>query len=175
MCGQRQAGQPSGHRAEHGHAARGQIRGAARDDRDDHSDQGPGDLAGEPAGNEHDQDDPGGNRDVPPVHVGKRAHGADELGQGLCARGGHAEHVGQLPGGHLDADAGEEPDKDGAGKEIRQKPEPGQPGEEQQPAREQGREPGEPHVSRRTRDREPGKRRAEYGRGGGVRAHDKVP
>jgi hypothetical protein len=80
------------------------------------------------------------------------------------------EHVGELPGSHLDADAGEEPDQEGAGQEIRQEPEPGQPGQQQQPAREQGREPGQPDVLLRASGREPGQGRAEYGRGGGVRA-----
>jgi hypothetical protein len=32
------------------------------------------------------------------------------------------EHLGELPGRHLDADAGEESDQDGARQEIRQEP-----------------------------------------------------
>ena len=66
---------------------------------------------------------------------------------------------GDLPGGHLDADAGEESDQDGTGQEIRQEPEPGQPGQQQQPAGEQGRQPGQPNVLRRASDREPGQGR----------------
>ena len=34
------------------------------------------------------------------------------------------------------------------GQEIRQEPEPGQPGQQQQTSREQGREPGQPDVLR---------------------------
>ena len=60
---------------------------------------------------------------------------------GWPCRDGHPQHVGELPGGHLDTDAGEEPDQDGTGQEIRQEPEPGQPGQQQQPASEQGPSP----------------------------------
>ena len=65
-----------------------------------------------------------------------------------AARGSHPEHVRELAGSHLDTDAGEEPDQDGAGQEIRQEPEPGQPGKQQQRPGQQGREPGQLHVSR---------------------------
>jgi len=58
------------------------------------------------------------------------------------------------------------------GQEIRQEPEPGQPGQQQQPAREQGHEPGQPDVLRRASGRQPGEGRADYGRSGGVRGDD---
>jgi hypothetical protein len=84
------------------------------------------------------------------------------------------EHVWELPGSDLDADAGEEPDQDGAGQEVRQEPEPGQPGQQQQPVREQGRQPGQPDVLRRPSGREPGQGRGEDGRGGRIRADDEM-
>jgi len=68
------------------------------------------------------------------VHVRERAGGVCELEQGLPARGGDPEHVGQLPGCYLDADTGQEPHQHGAGQEVGQEAEPGQPGHEQQPA-----------------------------------------
>ncbi len=55
---------------------------------------------------------------------------------------GYTEYVGELAGGHLNADASKESDQHGAGKEIRQEPEPGQPGKRQHHAGKQGREPG---------------------------------
>ena len=111
---------------------------------------------------------------VRPMDMRERARDVQELGRGVLARGCHPEHVRELSCRHLNADAGEESDKDGTGQEVRQEPEPGQPGEQQQPTGEQGREPGQLDVSRRPGGREPGEGRGEDGRGGGVRADDEV-
>ena len=97
-----------------------------------------------------------------------------EPAQRAAARGTDPEHVRELPGSHLDADAGEEPDQHRAGQEIGQESEPGQPGQQQQPAGQQRCQPGQPHVFRRPSRRQPGQGRAEQGRGGGVRADDQV-
>ena len=105
----------------------------------------------------------------------ERSHEVQDLGHGTPARGSHPQYVGKLPGRHLDTDAGEEPDQDGTRQEIRQEPEPGQPGQQQHPAGQQGREPGQPDVSLRPGDREPGQRGGEYDGGGGVRADDEMP
>jgi hypothetical protein len=69
----------------------------------------------------------------------ERADGASELGQGLPGRGGDPEHAGQFPDRHLDADAGQESHQHGAGQEVGQEAEPGQPGHEQHRAGQQGR------------------------------------
>ena len=172
--GQRQVRQPARDGSEYGHAAPGQAGRLAHDDRGDHGDQQARDPAVDPAGSQHDQDDPGRYRHICPVYLRQGAHHLQEPGRGALAGGSHPEHVGELPGSHLDTDAGEEPDQDGAGQEIRQEPEPGQPGQQQQPAREQGRQSGQPDVLRRVGGREPGQGRAEYGRGGRVRADDEM-
>ncbi len=108
------------------------------------------------------------------MYLWQRPRDVQELGRGALARGSDPQHVGELPGGDLDTDAGEEPDQDGPGQEIRQESEPGQPGQQQQPAREQGHESGQPDVLLRASDREPGQGRAEYGRGGGVSADNEM-
>ena len=146
--GQPEVRQPARDGAEHGHAVPGQVRGPAHDDRGDHRDQRPGNLAVDPAGGQHDHDDPGRHRQISPrAPAGARAAMSRSLVRVLLPGGSHPEHVGELAGSHLDTDAGEESDQDGAGQEIRQEPEPGQPGQQQQPAGEQGREPGQPDVS----------------------------
>ena len=104
----------------------------------------------------------------------ERAYDVPEPGQGVLSGGSHPEHVGELAGRHLDTDAGEESDQDGAGEKIRQEPEPGQPGQQQQRAGEQGCQPGQPDVSLRPGDREPGQRGGEDGGGGRVRADDEM-
>ena len=78
----------------------------------------------------------------------ERADNVQEPGRGGLIRDRYPQHVGELPGSHLDADAGEESDQDGTGQEIRQEPEPGQPGQQHQPASEQRRKPGQPDVLR---------------------------
>ncbi len=108
------------------------------------------------------------------MYLRQRAHYLQEPGQGALALGRYPEHVGELPGRHLDTDTGEESDQDGPGQEVRQEPEPGQPRQQQQPAGEQGCEPRQPDVLRRASDREPGQGRAEYGRRGGIGADDEV-
>ena len=127
--GQPQVRQPPRDGAEHGHATPGQIRRPAHDDRHDHRDQQARDPAVGPAGSQHDHDDPGRHRHICPVYLRQRPHHLQEPGRGAPAGGGDPQHVGKLPGGHLDADAGEESDQDGPGQEIRQEPEPGQPGQ----------------------------------------------
>ena len=97
-----------------------------------------------------------------------------QLGQGLLARGRYPEHVRQLSGRDLDADAGQEPDQHRAGQEVRQETEPGQPGHQQHPAGQQGRQPGQPDVPFRSRHRQTGERGGEYGRGRGIRGDDEV-
>ena len=126
------------------------------------------------AGHDHDHDDRDRDRHVGPVHVRERADGVHELGQGLPARGGDPEHVGQLPDRYLDADAGQEPDQHGTGQEVGQEAEPGQPGREQHPAGQQGRQPGQPDVPLRARRRQTGERGGEYDRGRGIRGHHEV-
>jgi hypothetical protein len=172
--GQPQVRQPARDRAEHGYAVPCQLRLPAHDDRGDHRDQQARDLGGGCPGSQHDRDDPGRHRQVGRVCLRDRADNVREPNRDVLARDGHSQHVGELPGSHLDADAGEEPDQDGTGQEVRQEPEPGQPGQQQQSASEQGRQPGQPDVVWRTSDRVPGQGRAEYGHGGGVRADDKV-
>ena len=122
----------------------------------------------------HDQDDPDRHRHVCPTEVRERAQRVQEPGRCLFARRGHPEHVGKLPGRHLDADAGQEPDQHGAGQEVRQEPEPGQPGEQQHRPGQQGREPGQLDVAWRPGHRETGQRGGEDDRGRGVRGHHQV-
>jgi len=166
--------QPLWDGAEHGHPVPGQVHLPAHDDRGDHRDQQARDLAGDRPGSQHDHDDPGRHRQIGRVCLRERAGNVQEPGRGGLVRDGHPQHVGELPGCHLDADAGEEPDQDGPGQEVRQEPDPSQPGQQQEAASEQGRKPGQPDVLRRAKDRDPGEGRANYGRGGGVRADDKV-
>ena len=90
-------------------------------------------------------------------------------GSDLLPRRGDAEHVGELPGRHLDPDAGQEPDQHGAGQEVRQEAQPDHPGQQQHRPGQQGREPGQPHVALRSGRGHPGQRRGEDGRGGRVR------
>ena len=135
---------------------------------------GPGIAAGDLARRKHDQDDPGRHCHVCPIYVRERAHRVQEPGRGLFARRGYPEHVRELAGSHLDTDASEEPDQHGAGKEIRQEPEPGQPGKQQHRPGQQGREPGQPDVSLRPGHRETGKRGGEYDGGSGIRGHHEV-
>jgi hypothetical protein len=158
--GQRQVRQPARDGPKHGHAAPGQASHPAHDDRGDHGDQQARDPAVDPAGSQHDHDDPGRHRHICPVYLRQRAHHLQELGRGALAGDSHPEHVRELPGGDPDTDAGKEPDQHGPGQEIRQEPEPGQPGQQQQPAREQGRQPGQG--------------RAEDGRCGRIRADDEM-
>ena len=172
--GQPQVRQPARDGSEHGHAAPGQAGRPAHDDRGDHRDQQARDPAVDPPGSQHDHDDPGRHRHICPVYLRQRPRHVQEPGRGALAGDSDPQHVGELPGSHLDTDAGEEPDQDGPGQEIRQEPEPGQPGQQQQPASEQGREPGQPDVLRRADGREPGQGRAEYGRGGRIRADDEM-
>ena len=160
--------------SEYGHAVAGQIHGPAHADRGDHRDQRAGDSSCDPPGGQHDHDDPDRHRQVSSAYVRKRVYDVPEPGQGVFSGGSHSEHVGELAGRHLDTDAGEESDQDGAGEEIRQEPEPGQPGQQQQRAGEQGCEPGQPDVSLRPGDREPGQRGGEDGGGGRVRADDEM-
>ena len=132
-------------------------------------------LRGGPARRQHDHDDPDRHRHVGPVYLRECARDVQQPGRGALVRDGYPQHVGELPGGHLNPDASEESQQDGPGQEIRQEPEPGQPGHQQQPAREQRRQPGQPDVLRRARDRQPGEGRAQYGRRGRIRAHDEMP
>ncbi len=92
----------------------------------------------------------------------------------LAVGGTYSEHVRELTGGHLDTDAGEEPDQDGAGQEVRQEPEAGQPRQQQQPTCQQGHQSRQLHVSRRPRDRESGEGCAEDRCGRGVGADHEV-
>ena len=82
--------------------------------------------------------------------------------------------AGSCPGRHLDADAGQEPDQDGAEKEIGQETEPRRPGRQQHPPGQQGGQPGQPDVLLRSRRREAGERRGEDGGGRGIRGDDQV-
>jgi hypothetical protein len=171
---QSQAGQPARDGPDHGSAVAGQIRGPAHGDRGDHRDEQARDPAVDPADHDDDRDDGDRHRHVRPVHVREHADGVRELGQGLPARGGDPEHVGQLPDRYLDADAGQEADQHGAGQEVGQEAEPGQPGHEQHPGGQQGRQPGQPDVSLRAGHRQAGERGGEDGRGRGIRGHHEV-
>ena len=172
--GQSQVRQPAWDGAEDGHAVPRQVRLLAHDDRGDHRDQQARDLAADRPGSQHDHDDPGRHRQIRRVCLRECAGTVGEPGRGARVYHGDPQHVGELPGGHLDADAGEESDQDGTGQEVCQEAEPGQPGQQQQPASEQGGEAGQPDVLRRASDRQPGEGRAKDGCGGGVRADDKV-
>ena len=173
-AGSPRLGQPARDGPDHGDAVAGQIRGPAHADGGDHRDQQARDPAVDQASHDHDRDDRDRDRHVGPVHVREHADGVHELGQGLPARGGDPEHVGQLPGRYLDADAGQEPHQHGTGQEVGQEAEPGQPGREQHRASQQGRQPGQPDVSLRARHRQAGERGGEYGRGRGIRGHHEV-
>jgi hypothetical protein len=152
----------------------GQVRCPAHNDRADDRDQRTRNPAGDPAGSERDHDDRDRHRHGFPVRVRELAEGVREPAQGAGAGGLDPEHVRQLPGGHLDADAGEEAEQDGAGQEVRQEAEPGQPGQQQQSAGEQRGEPGQLDVFRRSGGRQPGEGGSENGCGGGVRADGEV-
>jgi hypothetical protein len=99
---------------------RGTARGPAHDDRDGYRDQQARDPAVDPADHDHHHDDPDRYRRVRPVHVRERADGVRELSEGLPAPGGDAEHVWQLPDGHLNTHAGQEPYQYGTGQEVGQ-------------------------------------------------------
>ena len=70
--------------------------------------------------------------------------------------------------------AGQESEQDGAGQEIGEESEPGQPGQEQQSAREQGGEAGQTDVPRRPGNRQPSEGRGEYGGGRRVGGDDEM-
>jgi len=152
----------------------GQVRGPAHADGGDHRDQQARDPGVDPANGEHDRDDRDRHHDVPPVHVREHADGVHELAHGLPARGGDPEHVGQLRDRYLDAGAGQEPDQHGAGQEVGQEAEPGQPGREQHRAGQQRGQPGQLDVSGRARHRQAGERGGEDDRGRGIRGHHEV-
>ena len=97
-----------------------------------------------------------------------------EPGRGLPADGRYPEHVRKLASRHLDADPGQEPDQDGAGQEVRQKPEPGRAGQQQQRADQQGRQPGQAHVLQRPDRRQAGERGREDDGGRRVSGNDEV-
>jgi len=80
-----------------------------------------------------------------------------------------------MSGSYLDADAGQEPDQHGAGQEVGQEAEPGQPGDQQQHAGQQGRQPGQPDVPLGAHCRETGECGGEDDRGRGIRGHHEVP
>ena len=132
--GKPQVWQPPRDGAQHGHPAPGQGCRPAQDDRGDHRDQQARDLAVDRPGSQHDHDDPGRHREVGRVRPRERAGDVQQPGRGGLVRDTHPQHVGELPGSDLDADAGQESDQDGAGQEVRQEAEPGQPGQQQQPA-----------------------------------------
>ena len=81
--------------------------------------------------------------------------GVRKPAQGAGAHGCDPEQVRQLPGGHLNADAGEESGQDGAGQEAREEAEPGQSRQQEQSAGEQRGEPGRLHVPCRARAARP--------------------
>ena len=92
---------------------------------------------------------------------------------GLASRR-YPQHVGELSGGHLDTHPGQEADQHGAGKEIRQEPQPGDPGQQQHPPGQQRRQPRQPDVLRRPGHRQPGQRGGQDRGGGRVRRHHQV-
>jgi hypothetical protein len=108
------------------------------------------------------------------VRIRERAHHPQQLGKALLARGSDPEHVRELADSHLNADAGQEPNQHRAGQEIRHEPEPGQPGEQEQPADQQGRHPGQPDVSLRPGHRQAGEGGGEDDGGCRVGGHDEV-
>ena len=171
-CGQPEVRQSTRQGPEYRHPVRRQVRRPAHDDRGDHRDQQAWDPGVDRPGRQHDCEDTGRYGQICRTYLRKRADNVDEPGRGARVHHGYPQHVGELPGGHLDADAGEESDQDGTGQEVRQEPEPGQPGQQQQAAGEQGGKPGQPDVLRRADDRITGKGRTEDGSGGGVRTDD---
>ena len=89
---------------------------------------------------------------------------------------GDAEHVGDLPGEHLDADAGEEADQDRGAEEVPEEPESEDPREDQQEPHSDRDDAAVGEPLRRSRRHAADRGRPEAGRqqggGGRVRADD---
>ena len=173
-AGQAQVRQPAWQVPEHGHAVLRQVHGPAQDDRGDHRDQQAGYLAVDHPGGQDYRDDPCRDRQIRGVPGGSARAISRSLGRVL----GSVTVIPSMSGSCLAATwmpmPARNPTRTVRDRKFARKPEPGQPGQQQQDAREQGREPGQPDVLRRARDRMAGDGRAEDGSGGGVCADDKV-
>ena len=183
--GQPDRGQAARHRAEGGDAVGLEVEAPADRDRADDGDEAARDHRDPLL--EHDQRRDHRQRDRERRQRGvgdllqrvpELDHRAADAGRGSTVGRGHAEHAGELPERHLDADAGEEADEHGAGDEVGEEAEPRDARQDQQAAGDQRGEARERQplvrVGLQAGDAEAGDARVHDRRGGRVAADDEV-
>ena len=123
-----------------------EVERSAGNDGADHGEDRPGKLRREPLADDEHEDHAQRDGD------GRCARGADvaqrvpELCHRVPTAAADAEHAGDLPGCHLDADAGEEADEHRAREEVGEEAQAGDAGEQQQRAGEDREHPRECDV-----------------------------
>ena len=148
--------QPAGHWAEDGDVVRCEVEDPAERDHADHRDKAAGNRLDRPR--EHDQDCQhrgGHERRLPreladvPQREPELAHVAAQQSARVDGLRRDSEHPADLAHRHLNADAGQEADEDGAREEVGEEAEPGDPSDEEEGRCEQRAEARERDPLRR--------------------------